>query len=391
VPTAHRCLPVKEYMSRLSELEDEPFSLLCRALAAHAAEVDANAVWPAAQLSLLADAGVFAWFVPENQAPEPLWSGQGWSETELLQAYERLAQACLTTTFIVTQRQAAVSRIVASPNKELANRLLPALIRGETFATVGISHLTTSRRHATVPVLRATQRSGGYLLDGMSPWVTGAAHAQWLVLGATLSDGRQLLAAVPSDSDGLHVAPVEKLVALSGSHTGPVLLENVFVPESCLLAGPVPEVMKLALGARTGGLQTSTLALGLARAAIEFLQGEAGRRPELNPPTQSLQEEIAALHDDLLLLAGGPVKLSPELHGNACGTSGPTPENVRSRANSLVLRATQAALVAAKGAGFVAGHPAGRWCREALFFLVWSCPPAVAAANLCELAGLGAE
>jgi hypothetical protein len=53
-----------------------------------------------------------------------------------------------------------------------------------------------------------------------------------------------------------------------------------------------------------------------------------------------------------------------------------------------VLRATQAALAAAKGAGYVAGHEAGRWCREALFFLVWSCPPQVMEANLCELAGL---
>jgi hypothetical protein len=53
-----------------------------------------------------------------------------------------------------------------------------------------------------------------------------------------------------------------------------------------------------------------------------------------------------------------------------------------------VLRSTQAALAAAKGAGYVVGHPAGRWCREALFFLVWSCPQPVLSANLCELAGI---
>jgi hypothetical protein len=63
-------------------------------------------------------------------------------------------------------------------------------------------------------------------------------------------------------------------------------------------------------------------------------------------------------------------------------------DDLRQRANSLVLRATQASLAAAKGAGYVAGHPAGRWCREALFFLVWSCPQPVLAANLCELAGI---
>ena len=49
---------------------------------------------------------------------------------------------------------------------------------------------------------------------------------------------------------------------------------------------------------------------------------------------------------------------------------------------------TQAALAAAKGTGYVVGHSAGRWCCEALFFLVWSCPQPVMAAQLCELAGI---
>ena len=54
-------------------------------------------------------------------------------------------------------------------------------------------------------------------------------------------------------------------------------------------------------------------------------------------------------------------------------------------ANSLVLRATQVLLAATKGAGYVAGHRAGRLAREALFFLVWSCPQPVVTANLREL------
>jgi alkylation response protein AidB-like acyl-CoA dehydrogenase len=80
----------------------------------------------------------------------------------------------------------------------------------------------------------------------------------------------------------------------------------------------------------------------------------------------------------LLRLAGGK-ELSADL----------TAEVVRQRANSFVLRAAHAALAATKGAGYVAGHPAGRLCREAMFFLVWSCPQPVTAAHLCELAGLG--
>ena len=72
----------------------------------------------------------------------------------------------------------------------------------------------------------------------------------------------------------------------------------------------------------------------------------------------------------------------------AQGATSCTSEQLRAQANSLVLRATQSALVAAKGTGYVAGHPAGRWCQEALFFLVWSCPQGVLTSNLCEWAGI---
>jgi alkylation response protein AidB-like acyl-CoA dehydrogenase len=240
---------------------------------------------------------------------------------------------------------------------------------------VGISHLTTSRRHLAKPILQAEETSGGYLLNGQSPWVTGAAHAQQVVLGATLEDGRQILAALPTDLPRVSMPPAAKLVALSSSHTGPLVCERVLVERRWLLTGPVAEVMQQGRGARTGGLQTSALALGLASAAIDDLQRETTRRPDLSAPAENLQSDYDQVLCDLLALAEG------------CGAA--TADDIRSRANSLVLRATQAALAAAKGTGYVADHPTGRWCREALFFLVWSCPQSVLAANLCELAGIG--
>jgi alkylation response protein AidB-like acyl-CoA dehydrogenase len=350
-------------------LADEPFLVLCRILADKAAELDASGGWPAEQLSLLGGAGVFQWFLPRHLG------GQGWTEPQLLEAYMELAACCLTTTFILTQRQGAMARIAASQNEQLREELLPNLLRGRTFATVGISHLTTSRRHLARPVLRAEETSGGIVLEGFSPWVTGANHAQHVVAGATLADGRQVLVALPTDLPGVSAAEPERLVALSATHTGRLLCENVNVDQRCILAGPVHDVMKQGTGARTGGLQTSALAVGLTAAAIGYLEGEASRRHDLASPAGGLRSEYEALRGDLLALAEG------------CGAA--SSDEIRSRANSLVLRATQAALVAAKGAGFVAGHPAGRWCREALFFLVWSCPQNVLTANLCELAGIG--
>jgi alkylation response protein AidB-like acyl-CoA dehydrogenase len=53
----------------------------------------------------------------------------------------------------------------------------------------------------------------------------------------------------------------------------------------------------------------------------------------------------------------------------------------------LALQATQAALILSKGSGFVAPHPVQRWVRQALFFLVWSCPRPVASEVLDGLLG----
>jgi alkylation response protein AidB-like acyl-CoA dehydrogenase len=341
---------------------------LCHELAARTSELDKSGQWPAEQLALCGRYGVYQWFVSQE------WGGQNWSELDLVRGYLKLSASCLTTTFIITQRSGACRRIADSSNREVKSQLLPDLLRGATFATVGISHLTTSRRHLKQTVLRAEETADGFLLDGFSPWVTGAAQADIMVLGAQFDDRRQILVALPKGTDGVSVPRPAHLVGLNASHTGEVRLDQVRLGRKWLLAGPEENIMQGAAGAKTGGLQTSTLAIGLSSSAIDYLEREAEQRSDLKKPADELRGEHAALERDLFALAAG---------NQVC-----TNEALRVRANSLVLRSTQAALAAAKGAGYMVGHPAGRMAREALFFLVWSCPAPVMQANLCELAGL---
>ncbi len=328
----------------------------------------AASTWVAEELRLCADAGVFEWFHGRE------WGGQQWGTADIVRGYLALSRACLTTTFVLTQRTGACQRIEGSPNREFAARWLPRLIRGEALATVGISHLTTSRQHLGQAALRATPTEHGYLLSGYSPWVTGSTAADLFVVGAALAEGTQVLLGVPRDLPGVHVPPAEDLLALQASQTGAVEFREVLVPRDCLLQGPEPNVLQRGTGAGTGGLQTTTLALGLAAAALRYLSGEAERREGVRPVSLALEAEWKALETELLAAASSPQAARPE--------------DLRKRANSLVLRATQSALAVAKGAGFTRQHPVGRWSCEALFFLVWSCPQPVINANLCEFAGL---
>jgi alkylation response protein AidB-like acyl-CoA dehydrogenase len=179
---------------------------------------------------------------------------------------------------------------------------------------------------------------------------------------------------VPTDAPGAEAGEPARLAGLSASSTGAFKLNKTYVGDEWLVAGPVENVMSSGSGAGTGGLGTSTLAMGLTQSALGFLADEAVKRPELRDALAALRDEAAGIENDLFASVRGEPRCSND--------------QLRQRANSVVLRSAQAALAAAKGAGYVAGHPAGRWCREALFFLVLSCPQPVLSANLCELAGI---
>src|SRR5260370_26477114 len=133
-------------------------------LSAHANEADAAPVWPTDSWQALRRCGALGWCIPAAH------EGEGWTGTALLGGYEQLAAACLTTCFILSQRDAACRRLRDSGNEAMCRELLPALARGERFATVGLSQLTTARQHLG-PALVARQHGAGLHLDGTIPWV----------------------------------------------------------------------------------------------------------------------------------------------------------------------------------------------------------------------------
>jgi alkylation response protein AidB-like acyl-CoA dehydrogenase len=323
--------------------------------------------WPEASWQTLIRGGAVRGAIPES------FGGLGWNGLDVLIQYEHLAVACLTSCFILSQRDAAVRRLRDSPNHALAHELLPDLAAGKTFTTVGLSQLTTSRQHAR-PALTANESDGDFVLDGFMPWVTGAIRADFFVTGAALEDGRQILAVLPRDLPGVTVGPAAELMALQGSMTAEVRCDQVQLERRWVLAGPVEKVMAGGSGG-TGGIETSCLALGLSTAAVQYIRDEAAARPDLKPTAERLEHACNLIRDELHLTVR---------HG--CNSDAAAA--IRGRANTLVLRATQAALTASKGAGFLRGHPAQRWARQALFFLVWSCPrPAVEAtmAYFCDM------
>jgi len=347
----------------------EDFDDLLKTISEFSHRRNSEHLWPAESWEALKEAGVLSWNVPLE------FGGADLNSVEMTYGYTRLAEACLTTTFVLTQFNAACQRINWSEDRNLKTSVFNELITGTMFATVGISHLTTSRQHLSKPSVTAKKTSKGWLLNGFVPWVTGAVHADYIVTGGVCDDGTQILGLVNTDFPGVEIQSPIEMLSMTGSQTGAVSLNQVTIPAGNLIAGPVENVMKRPDGqGGAGSLTTSALALGVARRAILRLEAEAEQRPDLleifNPFHAEYQAIMAEMFEAL----------------NSGTLNGSISEKIRERSNSLVIRASQALLAAVKGAGFVKGHPAERAIREAMFFLVWSCPQPVVNANLKEFA-----
>lgn len=331
----------------------------CEQIRSAADHTAAAGPWRSGSMATLAEHGLLARFIPAEHG------GSGADEADRLAALVAVARSCLTTALAFSQWAAAV-RIIVAGDGAVQSQLLPALARGATFTTVGLSHLTTSRQHLGRPALVATATGTNWRLDGLCPWVTGADASDMIVTGAATDDG-SLFFVVPTAAAGLAIESPLEMLALSGSRTSAVRFTGV---EPTYVIAPSG-----GNAARTGGLATTALALGAAQAAIELVAAEADRRPELAPVAAGLASEFEPLEHRLLTAGRDGIAIDDR-------------DRLRGEATSLVLRAAQAALTAAKGAGFVRGHPAERLVRESLFFLVWSCPQSVTATMLCEFAGV---
>lgn len=307
-------------------------------------------------------AGAWRWAVPDSHG------GDGLDAVEMHLRYARIASASLATALVVTQRDAAVARLVRSSNTPLRDAELPGLAKGARLCTIGIAQLTTSRQFGT-PALLARRVDGGWELDGLAPWITSADVADDLLVGALTEDHQPGIFWIDRTSPGIQIDPLPPIVALSASHTGPVRFVRAFVPEARIVHPPGP----LALGSHTSlPIGQAFLALGHCSGLLEAIAADP------TPEALRLVDQSAGVLDDLQRRVV-----------EHCRQAKPDPaEGLMLRADTieLVVRLSAAAVAVHKGAALTHHHPVQRLARESMFLLVWACPGSLRSATLERLA-----
>ena len=314
---------------------------LLASLRDRAASRDRAAAFPTAEWDALMRAGGGRWAVPRA------FGGDGLDPISLHERYETLAAVSLAVALVLTQHDGAAGYLAAGDG--FGDRLAD-YAAGRRLASVGISHLTTSRGGGVV----AKVDEAGVTLDGLVPWCTAADVADDVVVAATMPDGSQVLALVcPKTDAGVSVPPPPAIVALGATRTATIRLESVRLPLDRLIAAGDD-----VLGRRAAKLPIGQafLALGHARGAVDLIRDADAATAD------AFDEELANLRRRVMT------------HVSADAPDPADGDRLRGETILLAQRACLAAVAVHKGAALVNDHPAQRLAREALFLLVWSCP-----------------
>jgi alkylation response protein AidB-like acyl-CoA dehydrogenase len=168
-----------------------------------------------------------------------------------------------------------------------AKYLVPAL-RGDLVTTFALTEPNAGSDVAGITT-RAERRGDRWVLRGAKTWVTSAPVADLLTVAAKTSAERGLknIALFLLDRATMRGIALGKAIdkmAVRGSVTGEILLEDVEVPDEHLLGGESGGVDKIGAILAEIRIMTGALSVGLARAAYDAALAYARERVAFGKP-----------------------------------------------------------------------------------------------------------
>lgn len=296
---------------------------------------------------------------------------------------ERIAMADASVWFCWAQHQTPMKTLAAAEPgdhaplvDEIKARWLSGLQDGTFLGSVAFAHL---RRPGT-PNPVAERVHGGWAITGTLDWVTswdiadvmllmvrGSGDYANSIICCYLAAGRD-----PAYLEGLHVHEPLKLLAMSGTHTRPMTLDAVKVPDTNVAALMDFDAWSAADAMKTIDVNPATF--GVIRGALADLHATGVTRgdDQIIKLAQSLGERVIELRRAAY---------------SAIDDDAPSDERIemRARALELAVQSTTAVVTAQAGAAMRSGCSAERRVREAMFLQVQAQTSVTRAASLSLL------
>jgi alkylation response protein AidB-like acyl-CoA dehydrogenase len=235
-------------------------------LAPRAADTDASATFPVAQLAALGELGVMGMNLPSQ------WGGPGLSSLALTACVEAIAGACGSTASAVTAHFLATDAILLGGDDAIRARYLPDAAAGKRL---GAFALTEPRAGSNPADMRctATLEESTYHISGIKHFISNGGVADFVVVFAVTDPnaGHRGISAFVVDrkTAGVSARAPEKTMGLRGGHIFELSFDcHVSVAQRLGTAGSGFRTAMKVLD--NGRIEVAAMCLGIAQAALDL-------------------------------------------------------------------------------------------------------------------------
>ena len=262
-------------------------------LAPHAAQWDAESIFPKATLKAAGDLGFMGMYTPEAAG------GLGMTRLDASLIVEELARGCTTTAAFLTIHNMATAMIGKYCQQSVIDTWCPALVAGKKLASYCLTEPGSGSDAASLKT-RAVLEGKDYLVSGSKVFISGAGDTDVLVvMTRTDEDGPKGITAllIPADAEGVSYGKKEHKMGWNAQPTRMVSFENVRVPVSNRL-GEEGQGFAIAMEGLDGGrINIATCSVGTAQQALEDAVAYVTERKQFDSTIADFQNTQFKLAD----------------------------------------------------------------------------------------------
>jgi len=335
--------------------------LAAEVLAPRAADTDAAAAFPVAQLAALAELGVMGMNLPSQ------WGGAGLSSFAVTACVEAIAAACASTASAVTAHFLATDAILIGGDDGIRNRYLPAAAAGKRLGAFALTEPRAGSNPADMRC-RAVLAGDDYHLSGVKHFISNGGLADFIVVFAVTDPdaGHRGISAFVVDrvSAGVRARAPEKTMGLRGGHIFELSFD-CHLPVSQRLGAPGTGFRTAMKVLDSGRIEVAAMCLGIAQAALDASLEWVRQRQVGGHPLADYQGIQWKLADMATELHAARLMIEDAARKRAEGASFSLAASMAKLfASEVAGRIADEALQLHGGYGYSAGLPLERYVRD---------------------------
>ena len=257
------------------------------------AELDEKEEFPWKIVNILADAGLFGIYIPQE------YGGLGFGNFENCLAIEELSKYCIGVSVSFAASGLGAYPILLYGSEEQKKTYLPLIASGKKLGAFGITESDAGSDAAAIRTT-AVRDGSGYVINGVKQWITNGGEAEvYSVIAKTdKTKGPRGASAfiIEKDTPGFTFGKKEKKLGIRASATRELIFEDCHIPKENLIGR---EGMGFIIAMKTFDQTRPGIAaqgVGLAQGALDAAIEYARERVTFGKPIiahQAVQHMIA--------------------------------------------------------------------------------------------------